>query len=274
MRKIEIACLLFDDISIRLRIFERTMKLYLDDIHYIDTDEPMDISIPLSDSAKNPRAWYVDQPKFEAVRTEHYVGSIKEGGSVNFRNIQFNPHGHGTHTECLGHITSKIYSVNDTLKNFFFRASLKSIKPHEKSNEDGELDFIITPEQIDLNDFKSEALIIRTLPNIADKRSMNYSSTNPTYLDSLCAKKICEAGVKHFLIDLPSVDRENDNGELAFHHEFWEVPENPNHERTITELIFVDDSILDGEYILNIQMAPFENDASPSRPILYKIKER
>jgi kynurenine formamidase len=250
------------------------MKLYLDDIHYINTDEPIDISIPLSDSAKNPKAWYVDQPKFEPVRTENYVGSIKEGGNVNFRNIQFNPHGHGTHTECLGHITPEIYSVNYTLKNFFFRASLRTIKPDQKMNEDGELDFIITREQLDLKDIKSEALIIRTLPNTQDKRSMNYSSKNPTYLDVLCAKKIYQAGIQHFLIDLPSVDRENDNGELAFHHAFWEVPENPNHERTITEFIFVDNSILDGEYILNIQMAPFENDASPSRPVLYKLKER
>lgn len=247
------------------------MKFYLDDIHYINTDEPIDISIPLSNSDDNPRAWYVDPPQFEPVRTEHYIGSVKEGGGVNFRNIQFNPHGHGTHTECLGHITPEIYSVNDTLKNFFFRASLKTIKPHELKNENGDVDNVIMPGQIDLEENKSEALIVRTLPNKTNKRTMNYSSTNPTYLDVSCAKKIYEAGVQHLLIDLPSVDKESDGGELAFHHAFWEVPENPNHLRTITELIFVDDSILDGEYILNIQMAPFENDASPSRPILYKI---
>ena len=38
-------------------------------------------------------------------------------------------------------------------------------------------------------------------------------------------------------------------------------------------MIFVDDSILDGDYILTFQIAPFENDASPSRPILYEIEQ-
>jgi hypothetical protein len=32
----------------------------------------------------------------------------------------------------------------------------------------------------------------------------------------------------------------------------------------------VPDDIVDGIYLLEIQMAPFENDASPSRPVLYK----
>jgi kynurenine formamidase len=118
-----------------------------------------------------------------------------------------------------------------------------------------------------------EAVIIRTLPNSLNKKSINYSSTNPIYFDVACVKKIIDSGVKHLLIDLPSVDRENDNGELLFHHAFWEVPENPNFERTITEMIFVDDSVLDGEYILNFQVAPFDNDASPSRPVLYAIQQ-
>jgi hypothetical protein len=80
--------------------------------------------------------------------------------------------------------------------------------------------------------------------------------------------------VQHLLIDLPSVDRESDGGALAFHHAFWNVPQNPDFNRTITELIFVDSAIEDGNYILELQVAPFENDASPSRPVLYKIEKK
>jgi hypothetical protein len=36
-------------------------------------------------------------------------------------------------------------------------------------------------------------------------------------------------------------------------------------------MIFVENEIQDGSYILNLQIASFENDASPSKPILYKI---
>lgn len=249
------------------------MKLLLNNTDFIETNQPIDISIPLSNTEENPKAWYVNAPVFEPVLTEHYTGSVAEGGSVNFRDIFFNPHGHGTHTECLGHITEEVHSINKTLTTFFFEANLVSINPVKRENTDGDMDLVVTPDLISDDMLTCEALIIRTLPNHFSKRSMDYSSTNPIYFDVECARKIIKAGVKHLLIDLPSVDRENDNGELAFHHAFWEVPENPNFERTITEMVFVKDEVMDGRYILNFQVAPFENDASPSRPVLYKLQK-
>ena len=42
-------------------------------------------------------------------------------------------------------------------------------------------------------------------------------------------------------------------------------------EKTITEMIYVPNEISDGLYVLNLQIAPFENDASPSKPVLYKV---
>lgn len=77
---------------------------------------------------------------------------------------------------------------------------------------------------------------------------------------------------------MPSVDKEKDNGALLAHKAFWNVTsvENVNEDArfnaTITELIFVANDIIDGNYLLNIQIASFVNDASPSKPILYAIK--
>lgn len=247
------------------------MKFYLSNSRYIDTKLPLDISMDLRNTDDNPRAWYVSAPTFEPVRTEHYTGSVAEGGSVNFRDIFFNPHGHGTHTECLGHITEEVYSINEKLQEYFFEAHVATIAPVERKNGE-EVDRVVTLEQIEQLDLNTEAFVLRTLPNTSEKQSRNYSDTNPAYLEKEIATYLIERGVKHFLLDLPSVDRESDEGELAFHHAFWEVPENPNHERTITELIFVPDTIADGTYVLNLQVAPFENDASPSRPVLYRIQ--
>jgi len=39
-------------------------------------------------------------------------------------------------------------------------------------------------------------------------------------------------------------------------------------EATITEMVFVDDSIADGLYLLNLQVASLRNDAAPSRPVI------
>ena len=109
------------------------------------------------------------------------------------------------------------------------------------------------------------------------KKSKNYSNTNPPYLEEAAAAYIRECGIKHLLIDLPSVDREHDEGKLLAHKAFWNVKDvnelNPDarHDATITEMIYVNDEVQDGAYLLNLQIASFENDASPSKPVLYKI---
>ena len=157
------------------------MIFYLDPKHFIDTSAPIDLSLALSASPDNPRAWYVDAPRMEPVRANGFIGSVAEGGAVNFRDVFFNPHGHGTHTECCGHITQEVYAVNDVLKEFFYRATLVTVDPVQLENGD----LVVQAAQIApfLNKDFSEALLIRTLPNGLDKKSMNYSGTNPCYLD-------------------------------------------------------------------------------------------
>jgi kynurenine formamidase len=241
----------------------------------IDLSKPIDISIPLSNTDKNPIAWYIEKPEIEPVKFGDWVGKVSEGSSTNFNNIFFNPHGHGTHTECLGHITREFYSINQCLKQFFFTAELVSIKP-ENINDD----LVITKHQIEkaLNGKNPEAIVVRTLPNLQSKKSINYSKTNPPYLAEEAAIFIRKIGIQHLLIDLPSVDREEDEGKLLAHKAFWNVKNvnNLNADArlncTITEMIFVSNDIEDGNYLLNLQIASFENDASPSKPILYIIK--
>jgi hypothetical protein len=40
---------------------------------------------------------------------------------------------------------------------------------------------------------------------------------------------------------------------------------------TISEMIFVPGAVADGLYLLHLNIAPIESDASPSKPVLYKI---
>ena len=186
----------------------------------IDLSSPIDISIPLSNTNENPIAWYLNKPEMEPVKNGEWIGKVAQGASTNFNNIFFNPHGHGTHTECLGHITREFYSINQTLKQFFFIAELISVTPENQNNN-----LIITKFQIEkaLNGKHSEALIIRTLPNLATKKSQHYSNTNPPFLSEEAAIFIREIGIQHLLIDLPSVDKEKDDGKLLAHKAFWNV---------------------------------------------------
>ena len=60
-------------------------------------------------------------------------------------------------------------------------------------------------------------------------------------------------------------------GRLEAHHAFWRVPDHPRHGCTITELIHVPESARDGLYLLNLQVAPMDNDAAISRPVLHPL---
>ena len=238
--------------------------------YQFDLSKPIDISIPLKASKSNVNAWYIDEPKIEPVEFEGFTAAVAQGASINFQNIFFNPHGHGTHTECVGHITEKIHSVNKNLNQFFFFAELITVAPEMKNG-----DFVISKKQLQfaLGNKKREAIVIRTLPNTKEKLSMQYSYTNPPYLLEEAAIYLKVKGIKHLLIDLPSVDREKDEGLLLSHNAFWNTKGKLRLDETITELIFVPNNIDDGSYLLDIQMAPFENDASPSRPVLYKLED-
>lgn len=233
----------------------------------VDLSKPIDISIEIQSGPKNLTAWYVDAPKIEAVKTDDWVGEVKQGGAVNFFNIFFNPHGHGTHTECVGHISKEQESVNDAMSSYFFESQLISIEPQSVGQ-----DKVITLEQIKGKlEPNCQALIVRTLPNLEGKKAMQYSDTNPAYIEKEVALYLRENGIKHLLIDLPSVDKEIDGGVLAAHHAFWNYPDNTRTDCTITELIFVAQKVKDGNYLLHLTFAPFKNDASPSRPLLYSI---
>jgi kynurenine formamidase len=142
----------------------------------IDFSSPLDISIPLSDQHSHVAAFHLPELKSEPVRAGGFTGSVAEGGSCNVNNIYFSPHGNGTHTECIGHITKEKYSVNDCLKEYFFTALLLTVALEKSHN-----DFFVSSEQVRkaVGENKPEALIIRTSPNEESKRGKNYSGTNP-----------------------------------------------------------------------------------------------
>ncbi len=242
---------------------------YKNRYHSIDLEKPLDISIPVK-TPPSVTAWELSPPTIAPHTAGTYTGSVRDGGSVNFNDIAFNPHAHGTHTECAGHITPTVHSVNQSLARYFFFAELITLGPERIGN-----DLAISKKQVQyaLGKKKREAVVIRTLPNLPEKREFQYSDSNPPYLTEAAAQWLCEIGVAHLLIDLPSVDKEHDNGALLAHRAFWDLEGTPRLTATITELIYVANAIADGTYFLDLQLAPFENDAAPSRPLLYALMD-
>lgn len=260
-----------------------------------NTDQPLDISIPLNFNGPQPNIYDAPIARSKACEIGDFIGDTTRGGSCNFEKYTLIAHCNGTHTECVGHITNERISIQKVLKDSFIPSMLISVNPQKAGDTDdtynppkNDKDKLITLASIenalkDLNkessDGFTEGLIIRTLPNDTSKKSRSYMQETPPFLSIEAAKYIHSLGVKHLLLDVPSVDRTFDEGKLTGHHIFWDVKQG-SHEvdgdkyslKTITEMIFVSDGITDGRYLLNLQIAPFVSDASPSRPLLFSLK--
>jgi len=246
------------------------VHLTIADVPYVaQLTNGIDLAIPIKEGPQ-VNAYWAAPADMEPFRMGDWVGEVRQGGSVNYRNIRFNPHGNGTHTECVGHITAEIHSINQHLKQFHCTAQLVSVAPELQPNGD----HVITKEQLaSLLLHPVDAFIVRTLPNTTGKRTTNHSGTNPPYFSLEAIALLVEIGCRHILTDLPSLDREQDEGKLSGHHIFWNYPSEPRMDCTITELIYVPNEALDGLYLLNLQVAAFENDAAPSRPVIFSLRK-
>ena len=129
---------------------------------------------------------------------------------------------------------------------------------------------------------KQGGLVLRTNPNPESKSTTNYSGQNPAYLTLDAIQYITDKLlVKHLMVDLPSVDREEDEGKLSVHCYFWNFDKQNQRpktgsilsQNTITEFCWIKSSIPDGIYVCYLEIAPFNCDAAPSRPILYPVNE-
>lgn len=254
----------------------------------IDSENPLDVSIPLDFGGAQPNAYGVERATATACEAESLIGDTRRGGSCNFEQIKLIPHCNGTHTESIGHITNERISIRDCLQEAFVPAALVTIKP-EKAHETRETysidlndeDELITRNALE-NKLKDEsfldAFIVRTLPNDESKLTKTYLEIVPPFFSTEAMHFIREKGVKHLLVDLPSIDRIFDEGKLSNHRIFWNVQagafetnEQSLIHHTITELIYAPNEIEDGNYLLNLQIPSFASDAAPSRPLLFRV---
>jgi len=254
--------------------------------HTVDFSKGIDISIHLNFNGEQPNTYGVDKAMARPYQDGNFIGDTRKGGPCNFETYSFTPHCNGTHTECIGHITDERIDILSSLNEEMIFSTLISVSPENTTeNYTPELnseDLVITKRGLEnkLQGISPEflnGLIIRTLPNSESKKSRDYMKEKPPFFSIDAMEHIVSLGVKHLLVDTPSVDRLLDDGHLSSHNIFWETKGkefNPNtKKKTITEMIFASENIKDGRYLLNLQIPAFVSDAAPSRPILYKVND-
>jgi arylformamidase len=237
------------------------------------------LAIPIGRDGQHPR-FFVDRPvRFETLQAGGFTGRVKAGGSCNVETITFIPHCHGTHTEGAGHITDTAQAVQDGLACGLIPAVLISVTPTVEHLETAAgTGPVITSEALNWTR-GTRALIIRTLPNDPDKCRRDYAASPPYPLLSIEAmSRLVADGIEHLLIDTPSVDAADDGGRLRQHRCFWgmdrgeDQPAKARATCTITEMIYVPDSLADGTYLLSLGVSALRGDASPSSPVVFPVQ--
>jgi len=259
----------------------------------VDLSRPLGLAIPLDFAGPQPRFFGAPGATIKSFQNQEFIGATTGGGSCNVSEIHLVPHCNGTHTESVGHIIEGAMPVTGALTQCLLPATLITVTPVPAGETTDtyvpdieDTDCLITETLLSglltgMSDEDIEALIIRTMPNSPSKKERDYGDgPSPPYFTTEAMTYLSGRNVTHLLVDMPSIDRMNDQGYLSNHRIFWSVPAGSHAllpdsrpDRTVTEMVFVDDVIEDGLYLLNLQMPAFVSDAAPSRPVLYSLVE-
>lgn len=244
-------------------------------VHFhIDYSNGRSLAIPFDARGGHPKFFADEGVSTRPLRCGGFVGDMAHGASCNAEVIEFSPHSHGTHTECIGHILPEHQAVIGTIDETPTLMRLVTIGP-EMRDADG---FVPAEALGDLGDFSGGALALRTLPNGADKLRRDYGASPDFPVLSRGALRVLgESRLMHLLLDTPSLDHP-ESARLENHAAWWGLDpavtagvKNPA-ARSVTEMIFVPDDTPDGEYWLILQLAPMVSDAVPSRPMIYPVE--
>ncbi|HSN17520.1 MAG TPA: cyclase family protein [Gammaproteobacteria bacterium] len=241
-----------------------------------DLSRGISLAIPLRFDGPQPSFFGAPAAAAEAVKSGAWVGDVRKGGSCNVYRYQLVPHCNGTHTECVGHMVEDRVSVADCLPASLLPATLVSVVPRDMVIDATLLHAaLLRHPQTGFH----RSVVIRTLPNGEDKLSRRYEGPVPAaYLGLDAAELLVRMGVEHLLLDVPSLDPAEDEGRMSAHRVFWDMPTDSRSladvrrpKATVTEMIYVPESVSDGYYLLDLQIPAFMTDAAPSRPVIYPV---
>jgi len=270
------------------------ITLHVGEDHYVvDLDRAVDLTIAVAFSGERVAAFGLSDASAAPVDAGGQALDTRLGGNVNCFDVTLNPHGNGTHTECIGHIVDDPVCVSDLAIAPLLAATVVSIRPVSLGSSQetyggrhGPDDQVVTAAALQ-NALRGgpdgflEGLLIRTLVESGDRRRRRWTGTNPPYLSNEAIALVDGLGIDHLLVDLPSLDREDDGGAVVNHRRWWRLPvgcrdasvSSVQH-RTITELIDVPGHVPDGPVALSLRVAPLALDAAPSSAVIYPVDRR
>lgn len=213
-------------------------------------------------------------------RSGDWVGAVDAGGACNCFVLTLNPHCHGTHTESIGHLTRQREPVWGTgVDRAPVLAQLVTVQAICGTDSTDGYTPAILPDDwiIPVHAFQE----LELLPHVQGLviRVAGAPGGSAPFFSHESMRWIVEQGIEHLLVELPSVDRSDDDGLLSNHRIFWnlapdarEASADSRTRCTITELIELPADLPDGLYGVMIQLPPLSGDALPSTVYLLPAK--
>jgi hypothetical protein len=257
-----------------------------------DLAAPTSLARALEFHGPQLRCFGAEPARSEPLVVGSFNGRVDLGASCNCRVLTLTPHANLTHTEGVGHLTAERLDAHRLVPQRLLLAVLLTLEA-DLAGDSGESslpapdpdDLLLTRAAIErawpatlAPRLQARALVIRTQPNGRDKFVEERSERAP-FLSREAAAWLVERGIDHLVLDVPSADRAVDGGKLTAHRLFFGLPpgsstlsEALRRDCTITELAYVPDVLVDGWYLLSIQVPAIAGDAVPSRPLLYPLR--
>lgn len=252
-----------------------SLCLTMSDGRRIDLATAIDLARPIAFDAADARAFGAPAPRSTPLVAGAFTGAVVDGASCNCRTLTLTPHCNGTHTECVAHLTAEALDAWRVVPIVPVTAIVVTVMPVRQGD-----DRVITRAALDAAwhgvppDPAAVALIVRTAGAAA--RSDSGAAMAP-YFSADAAESLAARGILHLVLDLPSLDRSEDQGRLAAHRAFFGLPAGSHRladaarpQATITEFAQIPAALPDGPCALAWQVPALAGDAVPSRPLAYR----
>jgi kynurenine formamidase len=234
-------------------------------------------------AAAHPRAFGAPPATTAPYVAGDFNGEVARGASCNCRSVTLVPHCNGTHTESVAHLTREGLLLGDLVPLAPLPALLLSVSAEDAaaSAETADPpprpgDRVVTARAI-LAAW-SAADPLPQPPAVLVLRTRITDEAEPPYLTLEAMRLLVARGIVHLVVELPSVDRGDDQGRLGAHRVFFGLPPGSTRladaarpQATITELAQVPDACPDGACAVQLQLTAWSGDAVPSRPVWYAV---
>lgn len=251
-------------------------------------DALLDASLPILPDGATPRAFGLPA----ATEAPVPIGGgrvlrVRAGASVNCDGLHLHPHGDGSHLECAAHILAE-----DDPRAAAAKATLAAASPlwcgllvdvrAVPLGESGETyagthapdDAVIsaaalapalTAARARGPGLRYDALILRVQAAPVED-DVDFSGRNPPYPTDQAATLLAAEDARLLVLDLPSLDREDDGGTTPNHRAWWGLGpgRSARLDRLVFELARLPAGLDPGPVAVHLGAAPLRSDAVPA----------